>query len=168
MIHVIRSVFHHNTRIVLICRPRSYNYFAYPEYDCLLCLFCMLNNYRIKYSTQGPKWNSSAILWYETEFPCDLDLLNHLFFCFFEVLLVILLLLFWNGVKFFESRWPSRGWSVRPIYQVASSHSENNILKQQSREKPNRSLPSDIDHAFVSPWPALITKVSSLGWENKE
>lgn len=61
------------------------------------------------------------------------------------------------------------GWSDCSMYQVISSLLENNILKQWSREKlPLRSLPSDIDHAFAFSWLALTTKVTSLGWENKE
>lgn len=52
--------------------------------------------------------------------------------------------------------------SVSPIYQVMSSLLENNILKWQNREKPNRSLPS----VFLGP--ALIRKVASLGVENNK
>lgn len=65
--------------------------------------------------------------------------------------------------EFFESR-----WSVCPIYQVTSSLLENNILKQQSREKLIRSLPSDIDYDFSFSWLALIRKVTSLGRKKEQ
>lgn len=93
------------------------------------------------------------------------DNIPDLYFFFFFFFLSIVLCCFAVKKckeKVFESRWPSLGWSVCPIYQVMSSFLENNILTQQSREKLIRSLPSDIDHTVAFSWPASIRKVTFL------
>ncbi len=105
MIYVTMCIFHssqkHHTREDLICKPRSTNFTAHSQYECLLCLFCLWNNCR--WSCMHASWKYNSILWNNMAFLCgcrDMSDSDRSFF------LSLSFLSLWK--TFSESRWPSR------------------------------------------------------------